>query len=421
MSRKQRYYTFDELARRQTPSAFATMVKPVGSRCNLDCAYCYYLDKEAIYAGIEPQMDDALPERYIRQYIEGNRVDTVTLVWHGGEPTLAGLDFFRRAVALQQRHAGGKRIENALQTNGTLLDDDWCAFLRDNRFLVGISLDGPASIHDRCRRDKGGRPTFARVAAAVERLRRHGVEFNTMTTVNRYSEGRGREVYRFLKSLGSRYMQFMPVVEQVCDPPHGGRPGIVAPGTPGSRPAEWSVSSRGFGEFMCEVFDDWVLSDVGDYFVQLFDVSLAQWVGIRPPLCSFCETCGDSLVVEHNGDIYSCDHFVFPEYRLGNLADTTLVEAFAASRQGEFGAAKHNDLPAECRRCRWYFACRGECPQHRFDRTASGEEHLNTLCEGYRLFFSHVDPYMRRMAELLRAGEPAAFVMPWARRRMGLL
>lgn len=421
MARQQRYYTYEELAKRQTPSAFSTMVKPVGSRCNLDCVYCYYLDKEEIYAGIEPQMDDTLLEQYIRQYIEGNRVDTVTFVWHGGEPTLAGLDFFRKAVALQQRYADGKRIENALQTNATLLDDAWCEFLRDNRFLVGVSLDGPESIHDRCRRDKGGRPTFARVIASVERMQRHGVEFNTMTTVNHYSEGRGREVYRFLKSLGSRYMQFMPVVEYVCDPKEGGRPGIAAPRTPGSRLAEWSVSPRGFGEFMCEVFDDWILSDVGSYFVQLFDVSLAQWIGMRPPLCTFCETCGDSLVVEHNGDIYSCDHFVFPEYRLGNMSTTTLVDAFASSRQGEFGAAKHNALPAECRRCRWYFACRGECPQHRFDRTAAGEEHLNTLCEGYRLFFSHVDPYMRKMAELLRAQQPPAFVMPWARRRMGLL
>ena len=420
MSRKQRYYTFDELARRQTPSAFATMVKPVGSRCNLDCAYCYYLDKEAIYAGIEPQMDDALLERYIRQYIEGNRVDTVTFVWHGGEPTLAGLDFFRRAVALQQRHAGGKRIENALQTNGTLLDDDWCAFLRDNRFLVGISLDGPASIHDRCRRDKGGRPTFARVAAAVERLRRHGVEFNTMTTVNRYSEGRGREVYRFLKSLGSRYMQFMPVVEQVCDPPHGGRPGIVAPGTPGSRPAEWSVTSRGFGEFMCEVFDDWVLSDVGDYFVQFFDVSLAQWVGIRPPLCSFCETCGDSLVVEHNGDIYSCDHFVYPEYRLGNIRDTPLSEIYRSRKRRDFGLAKRNALPAECLRCNYYFACRGECPKHRFETGADGCR-KNSLCEGLLQYFRHAEPYMDYMRGLLGRNQPPAWVMPFARQRMGLV
>lgn len=415
------YFTYDELVRRQKPRTFSTLVKPVGSRCNLDCAYCYYLDKEAIYDGAEPLMDDTLLEEYIRQYIGGNRVDTVTFVWHGGEPTLAGLDFFRRAVALQQKYAAGKHIENALQTNAMLLDDAWCDFLHDNRFLVGVSLDGPEALHDRCRRDKGGHPTFERVLAAVERLKRHGVEFNTMTAVNRFSEGRGREVYRFLKSLGSRFMQFMPVVEYVCDPQGGGRPGIVAPHTPGSRLAEWSVSARGFGEFLCEVFDDWVLSDVGSYYVQLFDVSLAQWYGVRPSLCSFCDACGDSLVVEHNGDIYSCDHFVFPEYRLGNMTDMPLQKAFASRRQGDFGAAKHNALPDECRRCRWYFACRGECPQHRFDRTASGEENLNALCEGYRTFFSHIDPYMKRMSELLRAGQPAALVMPWARQRMGLL
>lgn len=417
---RQSYFTYDELVKRQSPVAFGTMVKPVGSRCNLDCAYCYYLDKEGIYGGVEPQMNEVLLERYIRQYIEGNRVNTVTFVWHGGEPTLAGLDFYRRAVALQQKYAAGKRIENSLQTNATLLDDAWCGFLSEHRFLVGVSLDGPESIHDRCRRDRGGRPTFARVMASIERLKRHGVEFNTMTTVNRYSEGRGREVYRFLKSAGSRFMQFMPVMEYVRDPDGGGRPGIVAPHTPGSRLAEWSVSAEGFGDYMCEVFDDWVLSDVGTTYVQLFDVALAQWCGVRPALCSFCENCGDSLVVEHNGDIYSCDHFVFPEYRLGNLSDTTLLSAFASSRQGDFGAAKHNDLPAECLRCRWYFACRGECPQHRFDGTSSGESHLNALCRGYKTFFSHVDPYMKRMAELLRAGQPPALVMPWARHRMGL-
>lgn len=413
------YLTYDEILKRQLPRAFGTMVKPVGSACNLDCKYCYYLDKESLYGGREPRMSDELLERYIRQYIEGNRVDTVTFVWHGGEPMLAGLDFYRRAVDLQRKYARGKRIENSLQTNATLIDQEWCDFLKENNFLVGVSIDGPQSIHDGNRLDKGARPTFDRVMHAIELMRRTGVEFNTMTTVNRLSEGRGREVYLFLKSIGSRFMQFMPVVEYTCRKEPGSRPYIVPPHTPGSTIGEWSVSPRAFGDFMCDIFDEWVLNDVGRCYVQLFDVSLAQWYGVRPGLCAFCDTCGDSLVVEHNGDIYSCDHFVYPEYKLGNLADTTLLEAFASRRQADFGAAKHNRLPDECIKCRYYFACRGECPKHRFDRTTAGEEHLNALCEGYKAFFRHAEPYMRYMADLLRAKQPPARVMLWARQRMG--
>lgn len=418
---RENYLTYDEILKRDRPRAFGSMLKPVGSRCNLDCHYCYYLDKEAIYGGHEPCMSEELLEEYIRQYIEGNRVDQVCFTWHGGEPMLAGLEFFRKAIVLQQRYAKGKRIENALQTNGLLLDEEWCRFLRENNFLVGISIDGPQSIHDQNRLDKGGRGTFDRVMQSIELLHRSGVEFNTMTTVNSSSEGRGREVYRFLKSIGSRFMQFMPVVEHTLTRPDQPRPFIVAPETPQSQLAPWSVSAKGYGEFMCEIFDEWVIRDVGRCYVQLFDVALAQWVGMRPALCAFCDTCGDSLVVEHNGDIYACDHFVYPEYRLGNLKDTTLKAAYASRRQADFGAAKHNLLPEECRRCRYYFACRGECPKHRFSTTVEGESHLNTLCEGYKAFFSHVDPYMRYMAELLRNKKAPAWVMPWARQRMGLM
>lgn len=417
---REEYLTYEEILKRDRPRAFGSMVKPVGSRCNLDCHYCYYLDKESLYGGEEPTMSVELLERYIRQYIEGNRVDCVSFTWHGGEPMLAGLEFYRHAIALQKRYAKGKRIENALQTNGLLLNEEWCQFLKTNNFLVGISIDGPQSIHDANRLDKGGVGTFDRVMHGVELLRRNGVEFNTMTTVNRASEGRGREVYRFLKSIGSHYMQFMPVVEYTLTKPNNPRPYIVPPHTPQSTLAPWSVSAKGYGDFMCDVFDEWVIQDVGRYYVQLFDVALAQWVGMRPALCSFCDTCGDSLVVEHNGDIYSCDHFVYPEHRLGNLRDTSLKEAYASRRQADFGAAKHNRLPEECRRCRYYFACRGECPKHRFDTTTGKEPDLNTLCEGYKRFFSHVDPYMRYMAELLGSKRAPAWVMPWARQRMGL-
>lgn len=417
---REKYLSYGEILKRQQPKAFGSMLKPVGSACNLDCRYCYYLDKEAIYAGREPKISLELLEEYIRQYIEGNRVDTVTFTWHGGEPMLAGLPFFEEALRLQRKYARGKRIENALQTNGTLLDEAWCDFLRENRFLVGVSIDGPQSLHDANRLDKGGKPTFERVMRGIDLMRRRGVEFNTMTTVNRQSEGRGREVYRFLKSIGSRYMQFMPVVEYTLERPDQPRPFIVPPHTPGSRLADWSVSARGFGDFLCEIFDEWVVQDVGQYYVQLFDVALAQWVGVRPALCAFCDHCGDALVVEHNGDIYSCDHFVYPEYRLGNLRDTTLVEAFCSRAQADFGAAKHNLLPEKCHRCRYYFACRGECPKHRFDLAETGEADLNTLCEGYLAFFRHVDPYMRRMADLLKERKAPAQVMPWARQRMGI-
>ena len=415
------YLHFDEIVKRRRPEAFGTMVKPVGSACNLDCDYCYYLDKESMYGGHEPLMNDELLEEYIRQYIEGNRVESVMFTWHGGEPMLAGLDFYRRAVELQRKYAGGRRIDNAFQTNGVLLDDEWCRFFRENGFLVGISIDGPQSIHDACRRDKGGRPTFDRVMRGVELLRRNGVEFNTMTTVNRFSEGRGREVYHFLKGIGSRFMQFMPVMEYVAGGEDGSRPHIVPPHSEGSRPAEWSVSAKGYGQFMCDIFDEWVTGDVGQFYVQLFDVTLAQWCRVRPALCAFCESCGDSLVVEHNGDIYSCDHFVYPEYRLGNIADTELVDAFASRRQMDFGAAKHDTLPVKCRECKWLFACRGECPKHRFGgKSADSDDYsLNALCEGLEQFFAHTQPYMRYMADLLHSERPAAMVMPWARMRMG--
>ena len=412
--------TFADAVRKSRPAAFSSMLKPIGSRCNLDCAYCYYLDKVDIYAGEQSTMGEELLEEYTRQYIEANGVDEVTFNWHGGEPLLAGKEYYRKALALQKKYANGKRISNVLQTNGTLIDREWCELFRENDFLIGISIDGPQEIHDAFRRTKGGTPTFDKVVAAVEMMRREGVEYNTLSTVNSLSEGRGREVYRFLKSLGSHYMQFLPVLEYVKPGAVTGRPVIVPPGTEGSGLAEWSVSARGYGAFMCDIFDEWVIGDVGDYFVQLFDVSLAQWLGVPPALCSFGETCGEALVVEHNGDVYSCDHFVYPEYRIGNIREKTLTEMIASRSQFRFGIDKRNTLPRTCLRCKYYFACRGECPKHRFDTSPDGESGLNALCEGYSSFFAHVDPYMKYMAELLKQGQPAAFVIPWARQRMGI-
>ncbi len=397
------------------------MVKPVGSLCNLDCHYCYYLDKADIYGRVEPAMSDELLEMYVKQYIECNSAETVMFSWHGGEPLIAGLDYYRRAVEYQKKYAGDKKIENNLQTNGILVNREWCRFFRDNDFLIGVSLDGPQDIHDPFRVDKGGRPTFERVMQAVEMMAAEGVEFNTLTTVNKLSAGRGAEVYRFFKSLGSKYMQFLPVLEYVKDVPEGKRPVIVPPGTEGSRLAEWSVTPEGYGRFMTDVFDCWIIGDVGRYYVQLFDVLLGQWAGVPASLCSFSETCGDNLVVEHNGDIYFCDHFVYPQHRIGNINETTLLEALKSRQHFAFGLDKRNSLPRECRACQWYFACCGECPKHRFDPAKTGDGMKNALCDGYKMIFRHVEPYMKYMAELLAKRQPPALVMQFARQRLGIM
>jgi uncharacterized protein len=420
MDKRRNILTFGDAQKKMLPTAFSTMLKPVGSRCNLDCAYCYYLDKAGIYGGREALMSDGLLEEYVRQYIEGNKVDLVNFNWHGGEPLTAGIDFFRRAMEFQKKYAGGKRIDNTIQTNGTLVTEEWCELFRENNFLVGVSIDGPRDIHDAFRRDRGGMPTFDKVVAAIEMMKREKVEFNTLSTVNAKSEGRGGEVYRFMRSLGSRFMQFLPVLEYTVPGP-GGRPVIVPPSTEGAQLAPWSVSARGYGRFMCDVFDDWVISDVGSRYVQLFDVALAQWAGVPPSLCSFAETCGDALVVEHNGDVYSCDHFVYPEYKIGNIAEGDMARMLNSRSQMRFGIDKRNGLPRRCLRCEWYFACRGECPKHRFDTTPDGETGLNALCEGYKMFFAHVDPYMKYMKEMLERQMPPALVIPWARQRMGVV
>lgn len=424
--------SLEDAVRLSGPLAFELMLKPAGSLCNLDCSYCYYLDKNDLYGGREPVMDERMLETVIREYIAASDVPEVRFNWHGGEPLVLGLDFFRRAVALERKYAGGKTIANTLQTNGVLLDREWAAFLREENFLVGISIDGPQDLHDRYRKDRGGRPSFERVLRGLEWLHRYDVAFNTMTTVNRASEGRGREVYRFLKALGSRYMQFMPVVEFVQ--PFSGESlfRIVPPSWKGAEMAPWSVGACAFGQFLCDIFDEWVRRDVSQYFVGQFDAALASWCGVRPGICVFSETCGGCAVVEHNGDVYPCDHFVYPRYRLGNIAEQplrTLMESDAAVR---FGTDKRNGLPASCRRCQWLFACHGECPQHRYGsgfgagaglgagagRDELCEPGLNALCEGYRLFFSHVAPYMEHMRDLLSRRLSPAAVMRWSPKRL---
>ena len=402
--------TFEDAVRLTGPTAFNIMLKPAGSLCNLNCEYCYYLDKSEIYGGHESRMTDEMLEHFIKEYIQANEVNEVTFNWHGGEPLLMGLDFYRKAMEYERKYAEGKTICNTIQTNGILLNEDWCGFLRDNGFLVGISVDGPEDVHDRYRRDKGAGPTFAKVIKGVEQLYRYGVQYNTMTTVNKASEGRGQDVYRFLKSIGSRYMQFMPVVEHIDA---DGR--IAEPTAPGAVIAPWSVGSTAYGDFLCDIFDHWVCNDVGRYFVGQFDAALASWCGVPPGICAYSETCGGNSVVEHNGDLYPCDHFVYPKYKIGNIMETSLKELMSSKEQICFGVSKRNGLPVKCIKCRWFFACHGECPKHRFNKTETGETGLSVLCEGHQIFYNRIAPYMERMKNLLAEHRSPSGVMLWAR------
>lgn len=416
--------TLADAMRLSGPLAFNVMLKPAGSLCNLDCHYCYYLDKSEIYGGREPRMSLEMLETVIRENIAANEVPEVTFNWHGGEPLVLGIDFYRKALELEQKYAGGRQIHNTIQTNGTLLTREWASFFAENHFLVGISIDGPQDIHDKYRKDKGGAPTWEKVMRGISLLRMAGAEFNTMSTVNHQSEGRGLEVYQFLKSIGSRYMQFMPVVEHVKYPVNAAgkpikqaRPFIVDPSTEGASLAQWSVSDIGWGRFICDIFDHWVRNDVGRVFVNQFDATLAGWCGQPPGTCVYAQTCGGNAVIEHNGDVYVCDHFVYPKYLLGNIQTDTIRSMMTSEKMVKFGIDKRNALPSQCRRCEWLKACAGECPKHRFNATERGERGLNALCAGYRMFFSHVAPYMDYMRDLLIEEQPPALVMPWARAR----
>ena len=384
------------------PQAFNIMIKPVGSLCNLKCHYCYYLDKAEIYGGKEPRMSEQMLEHFIKEYIAANDVRDVFFNWHGGEPLLAGLDFYRKAMAFQKKYADGKHIHNTLQTNATLITREWAEFFRANNFLIGVSLDGPQNVHDRYRGGKGGASVFDRVVKGIMELYRAGVQYNVMATVNRQSEGRGLEIYQFLKSAGTRFIQFMPVLEHTKDGL------IVDPQVQGARIAPWSVSPEGYGRFLCDIFDYWVRNDVGKVFVNQFDAVLACWCGAQPGICALAQTCGGNSIIEHNGDRYPCDHFVYEGYKIGNVLETDLRTLMNSTKQVRFGLDKRNALPDECLKCQWFFTCHGECPKHRFNTTDKGETGLNALCEGYKLFFSHVAPYMEKMKSLLQSGRPAS-------------
>ena len=401
---------------------FHVLSKPIGPVCNLDCKYCFYLEKEKLYPDAHGKsgwaMSDAVLESYVRQYIEAQSVPVVGFAWQGGEPTLLGIDFFRKALEFQQRYADGKQIENSLQTNGVLLDDEWGEFLSANGFLVGISIDGPRGINNRYRVDRAGQSSFDKVVRGIEVLKKHGVEFNTLTVVQRDNSRYPLEVYRFLKEVGSGFLQFIPIVERIAD--KGAEDGLVLISPESEAQAtvsEWSVEPLQYGKFLCAIFDEWVRNDVGTVFVQMFDVTLQACVGGPPSLCVFAPTCGDALVIEHNGDLYSCDHYVYSRYRLGNVLTDSLEAMVDSPQQRSFGEAKQTALPRYCLECDYLFACNGECPKHRFVNTPDGEPGLNYLCPAYKRFFSHVDPYMRFMAGELANRRAPANVMRWARER----
>jgi uncharacterized protein len=401
-------------------AGFHVLTKPIGPICNLDCRYCFYLEKEKLYPEERKwAMGDEVLESYVRQYIAAQPADEVYFAWQGGEPTLLGVEFFRKTVELQQRFSRGKQVHNAMQTNGTLLDDEWCDFLAANGFLVGLSIDGPAEMHDRYRADKQGRATFESVMRGLGFLQKHGVEFNTLTVVNRSNAQEPIELYEFLKSIGSRFLQFIPLVERkasvveltvggltFAEPPIGGMADEA-----GKWVTEWSAEPGQYGNFLCEIFDHWVRRDVGEVFVQLFDVALSNWMGLGSPLCVFAEECGAAMAMEHNGDLYSCDHYVYQRYKLGNILSEGLGEMADSPAQRKFGADKRATLPRYCRECEVRFACNGECPKHRFAKTPDGEEGLNYLCAAYKRFFNHVDPYMREMGRLVASGREAAEIM----------
>ncbi len=379
------------------------MLKPRGPICNLDCGYCYYLAKEKLYPGSQFRMSDEVLAEFTRQYIEAQEVPEVTFAWQGGEPALMGLDFFQRAVALQQQYRKpGMRIDNAFQTNAVLLDEAWCRFFKRHRFLVGVSLDGPQELHDDYRVDKGGGPTFQRVMAGLALLKKHAVDYNVLVCVHAANAGHPLRVYRFLRDeVGAEFMQFIPIVER--ERGSGSQKAIRVTGR--------SVTGRQYGDFLIAVFDEWVRHDVGRVFVQSFDVALAAWLGQPPSLCVFQETCGQAMAMEHNGDLYACDHFVEPAHRLGNIQDVPLVNMVRSARQQRFGEAKREALPPVCQACPVRFACNGGCPKDRTLSTPGKQGRLNHLCEGYKAFFTHIDAPMQFMAAAIRARRPPSDIM----------
>lgn len=393
------------------------MTKAAGSSCNLACKYCYYLEKNNLYKDRQPDkrfiMTDELLEKFIEMYIESQTTPQVLFCWHGGESLMRPLSFYKKVVELQKKYARGRIIDNTIQTNGTLLNDEWCRFFKDNNWLVGVSIDGPQEFHDEYRKNKIGAPSFRKVMQGIDLLKKHGVEWNALAVVNDFNGDYPLDFYHFFKEIECRYIQFTPIVERII-PRKDGRY-LASPMDAQDIPlADFSVSPEQWGNFLCTIFDEWVRNDVGEYFIQIFDATLANWIGEQPGVCSMAKTCGHAGVMEYNGDVYSCDHFVFPEYKLGNIRTHALIEMMFSERQQKFGNDKFEKLPKQCRNCKYLFACNGECPKNRFALTADGKPGLNYLCAGYHKYFEHVAPYMDFMANELKNQRPPANVMNYS-------
>jgi len=390
------------------------MLKPVGSACNLNCTYCYYLEKEHLYPSAKSQlMSEILLERFTEQYINSQTQNEILFTWHGGEALLRPISFYKKALELQKKYGRGRKIDNVLQTNGTLLTDAWCEFFKENNFLIGISIDGPQDFHDEYRRNKGDLPTFVKVMKGINLLKKHGVEFNAMAVVNEYNADYPVEFYRFFKEIGVKYIQFAPIVERINVQGNGLK--LTHPEEKEAELAEFSVSPIQWGKFLVGLFDEWIKEDVGKIFIQMFDSTLANWVGEQPGVCTLAKHCGHAGVMEFNGDVYSCDHYVFPEYKLGNINTDSLASMMYSEKQLKFGTDKHDTLPRQCRECEFLFACNGECPKNRFARTKDGEYGLNYLCAGWKIFYGHVAPYMDFMKKELLNERAPANVMEWAK------
>ena len=386
------------------------MLKPAGSLCNLRCKYCYYLEKRKLYQQNPNNIiSDHMLEKFIKEYIEAQSTPQVLFTWHGGETLMRPIAFYKRALELQRIYGRGRQIDNCIQTNGTLITDKWCEFFKENNFLVGVSIDGPQEFHDEYRRTSMGQPTFLKVMAGIKLLNKHKVEWNALAVVNDFIADYPLDFYNFFRDIECRYIQFSPIVERIVNRPDGL---TLAPGmTPGGTLTDFSVTPEQWGNFLCTIFDEWVKTDVGTYFVQIFDSTLANWVGEQPGVCTLAKECGHAGVMEFNGDVYSCDHFVYPEYRLGNLATRTITEMMYSEQQNQFARLKHQLLPQQCRECQFEFACHGECPKNRFVDDCYGNPGLNYLCQGYHQFFSHVAPYMDFMKRELDAKRPPANIM----------
>ena len=387
------------------------MLKPAGAHCNLACKYCYYLEKNKLYPTAQRHlMSDEMLEQFTREYIEAQTMNQVLFTWHGGEPLLRSIDFYRKALSLQQKYAGGRRIDNVIQTNGTLLTDEWCEFFAQNHWLVGISIDGPQPDHDHYRLTAAGKPSWKKVMQGIKLLKKHGVEWNAMAVVNAYNANHPLEFYRFFKENGCQFLQFTPIVERLTRHEDGRTLASLA--DKDEIPlSEASVTPEQWGYFLCAIFDEWVRKDVGKIFVEIFDCTLANWMGISPGICAYSKECGHAGVMEHNGDVYSCDHFVFPEYKLGNIRDHSLIDMLYGEQQQEFSRLKHSSLPRQCKECDMEFACHGECPKNRFMKDKYGDSGLNYLCPGYYHYYQHVAPYMDYMKQELMSQRPPSNIM----------